>query len=242
MVQRSHRVVRPPRGIRTRSHSPVSRVLASLELRLRSRVSPRLRPHPKCGPLSRGFLPHSATQSSRATNPGLASSGSCCVFALTMYPDALLPQGPPRCLSTERAHGVRALQSMTGRRSPLSLDAAPPLLRLAARSSVKARRPARNPESGSCSRKRLATGVCSLRQLGHPRPDLSGVAGPWLSWVSSSLGHSPSHRSASYGCRPLPRANPEKGRSYSRPDLVTLARTVGRNLGLLSCTSRRGPF
>lgn len=51
--------------------------------------------------------PHSATQLSRATTSGPSHrSRSCCVLALTMCLDALLPRQSPRCLSTGRAHGV----------------------------------------------------------------------------------------------------------------------------------------
>ena len=56
--------------------------------------------------LSRGFFPHGATQPRRATTPGVASPGSCCVLAVLAGLDALLPSRSPRCVSTGRALGV----------------------------------------------------------------------------------------------------------------------------------------
>jgi hypothetical protein len=59
-----------------------------------------------------------------------------------------------------------------------------------------------------CCRSGLASGVSSLRRLGHAIARFLRVWRPWLSWVSSSLGHSPSRALASrlppqpHGCLP----------------------------------------
>jgi len=63
-------------------------------------------PHLAGAPLSRGSRPHSATVPRRATAPGVASSGSCCVPAVPAGFDALLPSRSPWCVSTRRAPGV----------------------------------------------------------------------------------------------------------------------------------------
>jgi hypothetical protein len=59
--------------------------------------------------------PFSVTQPTKATAPGFAFPGSCCVFALTMCPDALLLRRPPWCLSTRLAPGVSPFSARLAR-------------------------------------------------------------------------------------------------------------------------------
>jgi len=114
--------------------------------------------------------PPSATHPWRATTPGDASSGSCCVPAVPAGRDALLPPRAPRCLHRARSRGS-SLQGLLDRRS-FRLSASPPLLRLA---------------SGRFRDRGPATGVSSLRTIGRSRGDLSlarppcppGVSPPW---------------------------------------------------------------
>lgn len=69
--------------------------------------------------------PCSATQSRRATTPGVASSGSCCVPAVPAGFDALLPSRSPRCFQPGALLGF-TLQSLTRQGSLSPLGAASP--------------------------------------------------------------------------------------------------------------------
>lgn len=84
--------------------------------------------------LSRFFCPFNATQTIRATAPGLSMPGSCCVLLLTMQFDALLPNRSPRCLSTGRVHGVQCPSELDLTEIILTSRSGFPLLRLAYRS------------------------------------------------------------------------------------------------------------
>ena len=93
-------------GRRARAVQPARE--SFLGLHPRSRVSPgapRRRPPASFGSLE-VFFPFSATRYGRATTPGVASSGSCCVLAVPAGFDALLPSEPPWLVSSRRARGV----------------------------------------------------------------------------------------------------------------------------------------
>jgi len=103
----------PPRGSSTSWSSPAGREpchrLACLPrpfAPLRSMTRTPVTPSSSVLRLSRGLFPHGATQSRRATIPGVASSGSCCVPAVPAGLDALLPSRSPRSVSSGRALGV----------------------------------------------------------------------------------------------------------------------------------------
>jgi len=71
--------------------------------------------------------PRSATDSSRSTTLELCLLESCCVLALTMCFDALLPRRAPWCPFNQVRSRGDALQSFTGQRSLPPLGVASPL-------------------------------------------------------------------------------------------------------------------
>jgi hypothetical protein len=233
-VRRSHRVVGPPRGLRPpgANRIPVAYLpwpSAPLQSFTRWSVTPS---SGAAGSLEVSF-PLDATQPRRATTPGVASSGSCCVPAVPAGLDALLPSRSPRCVSTGRALGVlpsehdlagiahasrRRLPSCdwqvasrsgrTGRpagRLPVRRARAPSPFGFGAwpgrcTSGLPALRASRilgipsafATDSGLGVRNGLAARVSSPCRLGVRHRASTAPASSRLSWVSPSLGPSPS--------------------------------------------------
>lgn len=127
-VQRARHAVRPLRGTRGAGPPAVQESDTSrnppTSFGSTSEYLPGTpHPQPVGWLLSRGFFPLSATQSKRATTPGLASPGSRCVLALPGAPRRFAPSWTSSVVSTERAHGVFPYRaSPVGDRRVLSAD------------------------------------------------------------------------------------------------------------------------
>jgi hypothetical protein len=138
--------------------------------------------------------PFSVTQPTKATYPGFASSGSRCVFALTMCLDALLLRRPPWCLSTRLAPGVSPFSASLARdRLCLPTRPSPPVL------GSKRHPSPRSEDLGLVSRHCRPVEPQRLHFRGLlPLTHESAAAGflrwprlPLHSWASSSLRLSP---------------------------------------------------
>jgi len=108
--------------------------------------------------------------------------------------------GLPGILSTRRAHGVRILQSLTSQRSPEPLDSRIPSRDWRTRRLTNGNR-AVTPSL--TARRASPQGFHPSAGWDRRRWISPSLGRPWLSWVSSFLGHSPS-RASNLGGQPAP--------------------------------------